>query len=188
MAGSLWGDPKAVFTRELDDLDDVLDGLDQRDRDRPLINREVPRPTSVVPLGVAWKHEAAGEPAPQGVEIARPGAIGEIRGTSAIAHVRHATSSTFSVLTARRCATLPAVRAAGLEHRTPYSMRHTFASFAIAAGLPTFEIARMMGTSIAQIEGTYGHLLPDPIERARVALDAFASEVRPAREAAQDDL
>jgi hypothetical protein len=89
-----------VFTRELDDLDDVLDGLDQRDRDRPLINREVPRPTSVVPLGVAWKHEAAGEPAPQGVEIARPGAIGEIRGTSAIAHERHATSSTFSVLTA----------------------------------------------------------------------------------------
>ena len=65
-------------------------------------------------------------------------------------------------------------------------MRHTFASFAIAAGLPTFEIARMMGTSIAQIEGTYGHLLPDPIERARVALDAFASEVRPAREAQGD--
>jgi hypothetical protein len=29
------------------------------------------------------------------VEIARPGAIGEIRGTSAIAHERHATSSTF---------------------------------------------------------------------------------------------
>jgi hypothetical protein len=90
MAGSLWGDPKAVFTRELDDLDDVLDGLDQRDRGRPLINREVPRPTSVVPLGVAWKHEAAGEPAPQGVEIARPGAIGEIRGTSAVAHERDA--------------------------------------------------------------------------------------------------
>jgi hypothetical protein len=97
VAGSLWGDPKAVFTRELDDLDDVLDGLDQCDRERPLINREVPRPTSVVPLGVAWKHEAAGEPAPQGVEITRPGTIGEIRGTSAAAHERHATSSTFSV-------------------------------------------------------------------------------------------
>ena len=80
MAGSLWGDPKTVFTRELDDLDDVLDGLDQCDRQRPLINREVPRPTSVVPLGVAWKHEAAGEPARQAVEIARPDAIGEIEG------------------------------------------------------------------------------------------------------------
>src|SRR4029079_5264234 len=85
-----------------------LDGLDHGDRDRPLINREVPRPTSVVPLVVAWKHEVAGEPAPQRVEIARPGAIGEIRGTSAVAHERHATSSTFSVLTARRCGALHA--------------------------------------------------------------------------------
>lgn len=39
----------------------------------------------------------------------------------------------------------PAVRGALLEHRTPYALRHTFASFAIAAGIPTFEIARMMG-------------------------------------------
>ena len=67
----------------------------------------------------------------------------------------------------------PAVRAAGLEHRTPYAMRHTFASFAIAAGIATFEIARMMGTSIEQIEKTYGHLLPDALERGRAALEAF---------------
>jgi hypothetical protein len=95
MAGSLWGDPKAVFTRELDDLHDVLDGLDQCDRGRPLLNREVPRPTSVVPLGVTWKHEATGEPAPQRVEIARPGAIGQIRGTSAVGHERDATPRRF---------------------------------------------------------------------------------------------
>jgi integrase len=67
----------------------------------------------------------------------------------------------------------PAVRAAGLEHRTPYAMRHTFASFAIAAGIPTFEISRMMGTSIEQIETTYGHLLPDALDRGRAALEAF---------------
>ena len=67
----------------------------------------------------------------------------------------------------------PAVRAAGLAHRTPYALRHTFASFAIAAGIPTFEIARMMGTSIEQIEKTYGHLLPDALERGRAALGAF---------------
>jgi integrase len=66
-----------------------------------------------------------------------------------------------------------AVRAAGLEHRTPYALRHTFASFAIAAGIPTFEIARMMGSSIEQIEKTYGHLLPDALERGRSALEAF---------------
>jgi hypothetical protein len=31
----------------------------------------------------------------------------------------------------------------------------------------------MMGTSIEQIEKTYGHLLPDAIERGRAALEAF---------------
>lgn len=72
---------------------------------------------------------------------------------------------------------VPALRAAGLEHRTPYSMRHTFASNAIAAGIPTFEIARVMGTSVLQIEKTYGHLLPDAIDRARAALDAWEALV-----------
>ena len=66
-----------------------------------------------------------------------------------------------------------AVKAAGLGHRTPYAMRHTFASFAIAAGIPTFEIARMMGSSVAMIEKTYAHLLPGALERGRAALDAF---------------
>lgn len=59
----------------------------------------------------------------------------------------------------------PAVRAAGLEHRTPYALRHTFATFSIAAGVLLFELARFMGTSVEQIDRTYGHLLPDAIER-----------------------
>jgi hypothetical protein len=32
-----------------------------------------------------------------------------------------------------------------------------------------------MGTSVAQIDKTYGHLLPDSLERARSALDAFVA-------------
>jgi integrase len=67
----------------------------------------------------------------------------------------------------------PAVKAAGLEYRTPYALRHTFISEAIAAGIATFEIARMAGTSVLQIEKTYGHLLVDAAERGRAALDAF---------------
>jgi integrase len=70
----------------------------------------------------------------------------------------------------------PALRAAGLEHRGPYAMRHTFASWTIAAGLPTFEIAATMGTSLEQLSKTYAHLLPDSADRARVALDAFLAE------------
>jgi hypothetical protein len=30
-----------------------------------------------------------------------------------------------------------------------------------------------MGTSVEQIGRTYGHLLPDSVERARTALDSF---------------
>jgi integrase len=76
----------------------------------------------------------------------------------------------------RRDSWTPAVRAAGLEHRTPYALRHTYASFAIAAGVSLFELARFMGTSVEQIDRTYGHLLPDSHERARRALDAFVGE------------
>lgn len=72
----------------------------------------------------------------------------------------------------------PAVKAAGLEHRTPYALRHTYASFAIAAGVSLFELARFMGTSVEQIDRTYGHLLPDAIDRTRAALDTFMSRAQ----------
>ena len=71
----------------------------------------------------------------------------------------------------------PAVKAAGLEHRTPYALRHTYASFAIAAGVSLFELARFMGTSVEQIDKTYGHLLPDALDRTRTTLDAFLEGV-----------
>jgi integrase len=69
----------------------------------------------------------------------------------------------------------PAVRAAGLPHRPPNALGHTFATFAIAAGVSLFELARFMGTSVEQIDRAYGHLLPDSLDRARTALDAFAA-------------
>jgi integrase len=65
------------------------------------------------------------------------------------------------------------VRAAGLAHRSPYALRHTFATLAIAAGVSLFELARFMGTSVEQIDRTYGHLLPDALDRTRQALDSF---------------
>jgi integrase len=67
----------------------------------------------------------------------------------------------------------PAVRAAGFEHRPPYALRHSFAAWSIAAGIGLFELARMMGTSVDQIDTTYGHLLGDSIDRARAAPEAF---------------
>ena len=56
------------------------------------------------------------------------------------------------------------------------ALRHTFASFAIAAGVSLFELSVFMGTSVNQIGKTYGHLLPDSLERTRTALDTYLVE------------
>jgi integrase len=79
----------------------------------------------------------------------------------------------------------PALRAAGIEHRRIYDCRHTFASWAIAGGVQLFYLARIMGTSVAQIDATYGHLLPDSEDYLRGLLDAYDS---PAGEASAGGL
>jgi hypothetical protein len=63
-------------------------------------------------------------------------------------------------------------------------MRHTFASWTIAAGLPTFEIVATMGTSLEQLPKTYAHLLPKSADRARVALDLYLATAAEERFAA----
>jgi integrase len=73
----------------------------------------------------------------------------------------------------RRDEWYPALEGAGLPHLTPYSMRHTFASFAIAAGVSLFYLARLMGSSVEQIDKTYGHLLPESEEYLRGLLDTY---------------
>jgi integrase len=67
----------------------------------------------------------------------------------------------------------PALRAAGVEHRSLYAMRHTYASMSIAAGVSLFELSRLMGTSPGMIDTTYGHMLPDALDRARSALNTI---------------
>jgi integrase len=67
----------------------------------------------------------------------------------------------------------PALRAAGIEHRSVYTCRHTFAAWSIRAGVQLFYLSRIMGTSVAQIDKTYGHLVPDSEEYLRGLLDAY---------------
>jgi len=69
----------------------------------------------------------------------------------------------------------PALRAAGLEPRGVYACRHTFASWAIRAGVQLFYLSRIMGTSITQIDATYGHLVPDSEDYLRGLLDSYDS-------------
>lgn len=71
----------------------------------------------------------------------------------------------------------PAVRRAGLpEDVTFHDLRHTYASTALAEGVPITEVSRWLGhASITETVDTYGHLLPEADDRMRTALDrAFA--------------
>ena len=60
-----------------------------------------------------------------------------------------------------------------MEHRGVYACRHTFAAWAIAAGVQLFYLSRIMGTSVTQIDATYGHLVPDSEEYLRGLLDDY---------------
>jgi integrase len=59
----------------------------------------------------------------------------------------------------------PALRAAGLARRRVYDLRHTYATWSLAAGVSLFTLSRRMGTSLAMIDATYGHLAPDAEEQ-----------------------
>jgi integrase len=60
--------------------------------------------------------------------------------------------------------------------RRLYDLRHTYATFALGAGVPVFAVSRFIGTSIAMIDRHYGHLANDSREHAVSLLDALAFE------------
>jgi integrase len=71
----------------------------------------------------------------------------------------------------------PAQQAAGIEPlRGLYDLRHTYATFALRAGVPVFAVSRFMGSSIAMIDRHYGHLAHDSRDHAVSLLDALAFE------------
>jgi integrase len=66
----------------------------------------------------------------------------------------------------------PAQLTVGIEpFRRIYDLRHTFATFALRAGISTFELSRYMGASLTMIERHYGHLARDGREHAIRLLD-----------------
>jgi integrase len=71
----------------------------------------------------------------------------------------------------------PAQREAGITPlRRLYDLRHTFATSALRAGLGTFELSRYMGTSLVNIDRTYGHLAHDGHAHAVELLDGYGQE------------
>jgi hypothetical protein len=66
-----------------------------------------------------------------------------------------------------------------------YDLRSTFASNALAAGVTVFELARVMGTSVAMIEPHYGALLDGAHAGIAGRLDALDAELETAAQEAQ---
>ena len=69
----------------------------------------------------------------------------------------------------------PGCKGRASAHRI-YDLRHTFASWALAADISMFEVARFMGTSVKIIDLHYGHLVRDSENAARAKLDAYAAD------------
>jgi integrase len=68
----------------------------------------------------------------------------------------------------------PAQLAAGIAPiRRIYDLRHTFATFALRAGISTFDLSRYMGASLTMIDRHYGHLARDGRDHAINLLDGY---------------
>jgi integrase len=53
---------------------------------------------------------------------------------------------------------------------TAYALRHTAATWLVNKGVPLWDVAAMLGTSVEMIERHYGHMAPDYGERAANAI------------------
>jgi integrase len=67
----------------------------------------------------------------------------------------------------------PALKATGIAHRRIHDLRHTYATWSLAAGIDIFTLARRMGTSVAMIDRTYGHLAAGADDYERDLLHAY---------------
>src|SRR5205085_4681389 len=80
----------------------------------------------------------------------------------------------------------PAQLAVGIAPlRRVYDLRHTFATFALCAGISTFDLSRYMGASLTMIDRHYGLLARDGREHAIRLLDNYG-EIKAADVQAMD--
>lgn len=83
----------------------------------------------------------------------------------------------------------PALEAAGIDHGTPHTCRHTCASWLVQDGVPLYEVKRQLGHASIQTTERYAHLAPD---RHDAVTNAWArlgkpGDARVTHEGGQDD-
>jgi len=71
------------------------------------------------------------------------------------------------------------------RERRPYDLRHSFASWALAAGVPAYDVARYTGTSVRMLDLTYGHLVKGSEAVAVSRLDAYTAATAEAASGSQ---
>jgi integrase len=67
----------------------------------------------------------------------------------------------------------PALAAAGVDRRHVKDMRHTFATWQLTGNCNVWHLSKVMGTSVHQIERTYGRWIPGSEQVVLGAMDAF---------------
>lgn len=65
---------------------------------------------------------------------------------------------------------LTRTKAAGVSDLPPHSLRHTYASLALDAGVPVQDVARQLGHSVETCQRTYAHFIGDDLRRAAKAI------------------
>ncbi|WP_328844810.1 tyrosine-type recombinase/integrase [Streptomyces sp. NBC_00258] len=87
------------------------------------------------------------------------------------------TANTYSYHFRKACVAAGLVDAEGKPKYHPHSLRHFFASTALASGIPIHEVSRWLGhKSIKTTVDIYGHLVPESWDRCREIMQtAFAA-------------
>ncbi|NEA56215.1 site-specific integrase [Streptomyces sp. SID13666] len=87
------------------------------------------------------------------------------------------TANTYGHYFKRACVAAGLVDAEGRPRYHPHSLRHFFASTALAAGIPIHEVSRWLGhKSIKTTVDIYGHLVPESWDRCRGIMQSALAE------------
>ena len=86
---------------------------------------------------------------------------------------RHRAAATSTASGSALASRRPPWVAAGIEHRRLVDQRHTFATWAIESGVQLWYLARIMGTSVTQLEDTYARWLKRTDDQLREAFDVY---------------
>ena len=151
-----------------------------------LEHRDVDRDAQVVYVRRTLRKDASSRPrrkraiAPFRCRRARLPRLRRCRPTRSARSCFPRSAAASSICTTSATATgSPAQRAAGIEpRRRVYDLRHTFATFALRAGISTLDLSRYLGTSLAMIDRHYGHLARDGREHAIRLLDIYTAAER----------